>query len=309
VYDIVSVGGVASDLVLRSSRFPSAGTCIRATVYHHGLGGKGANQAIAAARMGRGSVALIGSVGKDDAGRSAIARLLTEGVAVDHVTWDETTATGAVVLHRNDAGEKQVVVFPGANERLRPEAVDAAAALLTSARVVLLQLEIPLDTAQRVVEVVRSSKAQLILDASPVRALPADIVRAAAVIKANAAETHALTGIRVWDAASARAAAASLLELGAQLVVIEAGREGNLFASRSEEVFLPLYEVEAIDPTGAGDALTGALAVALLEGRTLRDAAAFACAAAALTTRAHGAQSAMPSRSELDQWLLARADR
>lgn len=305
--DIVSVGGIATDLILRSPRFPSAGACVTATALHRELGGKAANQAVAAARLGA-RVAMVGSVGTDDAGRWAIARLIEDGVAVDHVTLDPATATGAVVMHRNDAGEKQVVVFPGANGLLAPEAIVAAAPLLTSARVVLLQLEIPLATAQRVAEVVSEGGARLILDASPVRALPPETIRAASVLKANASEATALTGIDVSDAPSARAAAARLLELGPQLVAIEAGRDGNLFVTHSEEVVLPLFDIEPVDPTGAGDALTGALAVALVEGRTLQDAATFACAAAALTTRAPGAQSALPSRTELDRWIASRAN-
>jgi ribokinase len=307
VYDIVSVGGIAADLILRSPVFPSPGTCLTATALHHGLGGKAANQAVAAARLG-GRVALVGRVGDDDAGRSALARLRHEGVAVDVVTRDRDVGTGAVILHRNDGGEKQVVVFPGANGRLPAEAIDAAAPLIAAARVVLVQLEIPLAAVQRVVEIVRASGARLLLDVSPIRTLPPEIVGAAAVIKANAAEASAAAGIRVCDAPSARAAAARLIELGAQLVAIEAGREGNLFATSAEEVFLPLYDVDAIDPTGAGDTLAGALAVAMIEGRPLRDAATFACAAAALATRAFGAQSAMPSRAELERWLAARGD-
>lgn len=304
VYDIVSVGGVAADLILRSPRLPSAGTCVTAASLHRVPGGKAANQAVAAARLG-GRVALIGRVGKDDPGKATVARLIDEGVSVQHVTFDEEAATGTVVLHRNDAGEKQVVVFPGANAGLRPEHIDAAATLLTSARVVLLQLEVPLDTVQRVTEVIDRTDVRLILDPSPVRKLPAAVIRRASVIKANAAEASALTGIRVCDAASARAAAASLLDLGVRLIAIEAGRDGNLFASRTEEVLLPLYDLAPADPTGAGDALAGALAVALVEGRTLRDAATFACAAAALTTRDHGAQTAMPHRAELQEWLAA----
>jgi ribokinase len=302
VYDIVSVGGIVGDVLLRSPRFPSAGTCVTATEMHQTVGGKAANQAVAAARLG-GRVALIGRVGKDDPGRSAISRLISEGVAVDHVTLDEETATGAVVMHRNDDGEKQVIVFPGANATLRPEHIDEAAKLLTCARLVLLQLEIPMETVLRIVEVIEGSTARLILDASPIRKVPVEIVRRASVIKANAAEASALTGVRVVDAVSARAAAAILFQLGVQLVAIEAGGDGNLFASRSEEVILPLHVVAGVDPTGAGDALTGALAVALVEERTLREAATLACAAAALTTRGHGAQTAMPHRRELEEWL------
>lgn len=305
VPDIVSIGGITADVIVRSPRFPAGGQCVTATELHHALGGKGANQAVAAARLG-GRVALVGRAGDDDAGRSALARLAGEGVAVDHVALDQSVGTGTVVIYRGEADEKRVVVFPGANARLRPEAIDAAAPLLSAARVILVQLEIPLDTVQRVVETMRGGGARLILDASPVRALPPETIRAADVIKANAAEATALSGVRVEDLASARAAAAKLLEMGARLVAIEAGSEGNLFACRSEEVFLPLHDIEAVDPTGAGDTLVGALAVALAEGRVLREAAAFACAAAALATRQFGAQAAMPQRAELDAWLAAR---
>ena len=129
------------------------------------------------------------------------------------------------------------------------------------------------------------------------------MLRAAAVVKLNASEASALAGMDVRDGESARAAAARLMERGARMVVIEAGRDGNLFASRTEEVFLPLYDVDVVDSTGAGDTLVGALAVAMVEGWALRQAAAFASAAASLATRRLGAQSAMPSRAEVERLL------
>ncbi|HYH07066.1 MAG TPA: ribokinase [Thermoanaerobaculia bacterium] len=306
MYDIVSVGGIVTDLILRLPKLPAAGTCVTATELYHGLGGKGANQAVAASRLG-GRVALVGCVGDDDAGRSALSRLASEGVAVEHVARDRTTATGTVVLQRGADGEKQVVVFPGANARLDAEAIDAASPILAAARVVLVQLEIPLDAVQRVAAIVRASGGRLILDASPIRPLPREIVRAATAVKANASEAAALTGIPVHDLASARAAAAELMTMGVELVAIEAGADGNLFASKDEEVFLPLHDVPAVDLTGAGDTMAGALAVAMVEGRSLREAAAFASAAAALATRGLGAQSAMPSRAELERWPTGRA--
>lgn len=308
VYDIVSVGGIAVDLILRLPKLPAPGTCVTATELVRSLGGKGANQAVAASRLG-GRVALIGCVGEDDAGRSAVADLASEGVAVEHVARDRTAGTGTVVLQRGPDNEKQVVVFPGANARLDAKAIDAAAPVIAAARVVLLQLEIPLDAVQRVAAIVRASSARLLLDVSPVRPLPRHLVRAATAIKANASEASALTGIAVRDLASARAAAAELIALGVELVAIEAGRDGNLFASKDDEVFLPLHDVHPVDVTGAGDTMAGALAVAMVEERPLRASATFASAAAALATLRPGAQSAMPSRTELDQWLAARAIR
>lgn len=303
--EMVSVGGIATDLILRTSSLPAAGRCVIARELYQGLGGKGANQAVAAARLG-GRVALVGAVGTDMAGEVALAGLVAEHVGVECVV-RAPVATGTVVIHRNDHGEKQTVVFPGANACVSRDTIAAAAPLLAAARVVVVQFEIPLETVLCVVEAIRNRDVLLILDPSPVRTLPRELLAAAAVVKPNAAEATALTGIHVQDLASARAAAARLLEMGSAMVAIEAG-EGNLFTSRTDEVFLPLHDVPAVDPTGAGDAMVGALAVALVEGRELREAAVFASAAAALATRRPGAQSAMPTRAELDAWLAVQVD-
>lgn len=300
--EIVSVGGIATDIILRTSSLPAAGRCVIARELYQGLGGKGANQAVAAARLG-GRVALVGAVGTDDAGDAALARLAAEHVNVGSVA-RAPVATGTVVMHRSDAGEKQTVVFPGANACVTRDTITAAAPLLAAARVVVVQFEIPLETVVYLMEVIRGT-ALLILDPSPVRKLPLDLLAAAAVVKPNASEASALTGIEVHDLESARAAAARLLEMGAATVAIEAGGEGNLFLSRTEDIFLPLHDVPAADATGAGDAMVGALAVALAEGRELREAAVFASAAAALATRGLGAQSAMPARAELERLLAA----
>jgi ribokinase len=304
--DIVSVGGIATDIILRTTSLPAAGRCVIARELHQSLGGKGANQAVAAARLG-GRVALVGAVGADAAGDAALAALAAEHVSAECVT-RTAGATGTVVIQRSDDGGKQTVVHPGANACVTRDMVSAAAPLLVEARVVLVQFEIPLEAVLCVVEAIRNRDVLLILDPSPVRTLPHELLAAAAVVKANASEATALTGINVQDLPSARAAAARLLEMGSAMVAIEAGVDGNLFTSRTEEVFLPLHAIGGIDATGAGDAMVGALAVALVEGRGLREAAVFASAAAALATRGPGAQTAMPTRAELDAWLAVRVD-
>ncbi|HEX8170655.1 MAG TPA: PfkB family carbohydrate kinase [Thermoanaerobaculia bacterium] len=306
VAEIVSVGGIATDIILRTSALPAAGRCTIARELHQGLGGKGANQAVAAARLG-GRVALVGAVGTDPAGDVALATLTAEGVDTECVV-RAPGATGTVVIQKDDRGEKQTVVYPGANACVTRDTIAAAAPLLAAARVVLVQFEIAVETVLCVVEAIHDRDVLLIVDPSPVRTLPRELLAAAAVVKPNASEATALTGINVRDLPSARGAAARLLEMGSAMVAIEAGPDGNLFASRTEEVFLPLHDVAAIDPTGAGDALVGALAVALVEGMQLREAALFASAAAALATRGLGAQSALPARAELDGWIAARRD-
>lgn len=299
--EIISVGGIAIDLLLHSSSLPTAGRCVNARELHRGLGGKGANQAVAAARLGA-RVALVGAVGPDEAGEGALRQLRAENVGVDYVA-RASVPTATVVMHRSDAGEKQTVVFAGANGQVTRETIAAAAPLLAAASIVLVQLEIPLDAVLYLAGTLRGGSARLILDASPARTVPPELLAAATVLKANASEAGALTGIDVRDRASARAAAARLLGLGAGTVAVEAAREGNLFVSRTEEIFLPLHDIPAADATGAGDAMVGALAVALGEGRDLRHAAAFASAAAALATRRTGAQSSMPTRAEIAHFL------
>ena len=184
VPSIVSVGGIAEDVVLRMRTLPSPGTCVTAAAMYRGIGGKAANEAVAAARLG-GDVALLGCVGDDEAGRSLVTSLVAERVAVEHVTREHDTTTGTVILLRNEVGEKQVIVFPGANAALSLDAIDAAAPLLAAARVVLVQFEIPLSIVEHTVRLVRGTAARLVLDASPIRAFPRDLLRGA-IVKANA---------------------------------------------------------------------------------------------------------------------------
>ena len=298
----MSVGGIALDVTLELPRLPEDGECVAATHLHQSLGGKAANQAVAAARLG-GAVALVGAMGIDATGDALLAQLAAEHIDVRCVQRDAHHGTGMVVLERTSHGGKQTAVFPGANATVTPAFIESMASTIAAARVVMVQFEIPLDAAVRALEIAQHSGATVILDAAPARALSPEILRCATVVKANAAEASKLTGIDVRDLDSARAAATQLLALGIELVTIEAGREGNLFRSHDEEVFLPLLDLPSIDRLGAGDTLVGALAVALSEARSLRDAALFATTAAALATQAIGAQSAMPYRTDLDARL------
>jgi ribokinase len=299
---IVSIGGISTDVVATVDALPAAGVCRPASAFAEGVGGKGANQAVAAARLGAG-VLLIGAVGDDDRGRRLLARLEAESVNVAHVIRAGGAATGAFVLVRDGEGTKQATVLPGANALLTPERVEDAADLIRAARAVLVQLEIPLDSVLRAARIAHDAGVPLFLDPSPVRSLPDELLRRASAIKPNAQEARALTGIDVHDRATARSAARALLDRGVALAVVEAGGDGNLFLTRDEEIFVPKLAVPSVDRLGAGDALTAALAVALTESMPLARAARFASAAAALTTRGLGAQTAMPGRAEVEALL------
>jgi ribokinase len=301
---IVSIGGISTDIVATAGALPVANACRRASAFAEGVGGKGANQAVAAARLGAPAI-LIGAAGDDDRGRRALSGLEAESVNVAHVIRIGGAATGAFVLVRDGEGGKQAIVLPGANALLTPEHVEDAADVIRAAHAVLVQLEIPLDSVLRAARIAHDAGVPLFLDPSPARSLPDELLRRARAIKPNAQEARALTGIDVHDRLSARRAAMALLDRGVALAAVEAGGDGNLFLTRDEEIFVPKLAVPSVDRLGAGDALTAALAVALTESMPLARAARFASAAAALTTRALGAQAAMPSRAEIETLLLA----
>jgi ribokinase len=299
---IVSIGGATIDILMQLAELPAAGQCKVAEALYEGVGGKGANQAVAAARLGA-DAALVAAIGDDERGLRILTRLAAENVDTAHVLRIAETPTGGVVIERDHRRHKQVAVLPGANGRLGAAEIEAAVEAIRGAAVVTLQLEIPLEAVLRAAELAGEAGVLLILDPSPARQLPDELLRYAAVLKPNAHEAEVLTGIEVTGRSSAHRAAQRLLERGVGLVAVEAGEEGNLFLSRTDEVFVPLFDIEAIDATGAGDAMTGALAVALAEGMPLAQAARFASAAAALCTRRHGAQDAMPSREEVERLL------
>ncbi len=296
---IVCLGGISLDIVSTVEALPVAGSCRKATSLAIGAGGKAANQAVAAARLGSAAL-LIGAVGDDDCGRLVRSALEAESVDVRHVSRIAASPTGAFVLVRDATGEKQAVVLPGANAYVTPELVEDAADVIAAGRALLVQLEIPFESVLRAARIAHDAAVPLIVDPSPPRELPDELLRLAAVIRLNAREAETVTGIGVRDRVSARAAASALLSRGVRLAAVEAGDEGNVFLTADEEIFIPKLAVPSIDRLGAGDALTAALAIALAERMPLGSAARFASAAAALTTRAPGAQTSMPTRAEVE---------
>lgn len=299
---IVSVGGISTDVIATVEALPAPGACRRASAFDERVGGRGANQAVAAARLGA-RVLLIGAVGNDERGQRALSILEAESVNVSGVIRSDDAATGAFVLVRDTGGAKQAAAFPGANTLLTPGHVNDAADVIRTASAVLVQLEIRLESVLRVAAIAHDAGVPLILDPSPVRSLPDELLRRTRVVKPNAQEARALTGIDVRDRGTARQAARALLDRGVALAVVEAGDHGNLFLSNDEEIFVPKLAVPSVDRLGAGDALSAALAVALTESMPLARAARFASAAAALTTRLPGAQTSMPARSEVETLL------
>lgn len=301
---ILVVGSVNTDFSARVEKFPRPGETARGESFLEGLGGKGANQAVAVARLGLDSK-LLARVGRDDRGRAALRQLQAEGVDVGLVAAIDDALTGAALIAVARDGEKQIIMIPGANDRLTPADVDAAAEAIRTAAAVVAQLEVPVESVLAAFRLARAAGVRTVLDPAPARPLPDELYRLTDAIKPNRSEAETLTGIAVADRASARKAADALLARGVGLVSVQAGDEGDLLVTPDGEHWLPRFRVASVDATGAGDAFTAALAVALAEGLSPGEAGRFAGATAALKTTRPGAQAGLPTREAVGRLLAA----
>lgn len=303
-WDVVVVGGAITDFYGAVQRLPEAGETLHSDRFLESPGGMGANQAVASARLGA-RVAFVGRVGRDARGGALIDQLQAEGVDTSCVRRDPEVATGVATILMDPDGRHQIWVAPGANRRLSPVDVQAAAPAITRTRVLLIQLEIPVPAAGAALQLGRQAGARTLLDPGPRVTPPDDLLRLVDVIRANAREAEALTGVPIRDRATARQAADLLLDRGVGAAAVQVGDEGDLLAWPGGERFLPRIPVHCVDDTGAGDAFSAALAVMLAEGRSLDEAGPFASAAAALASTTLGAMPALPRRDAI-LVLLAR---
>ena len=304
--DIVVVGGANMDYLVRGEKLPKPGETAMGNEFQEAPGGKGANQAVAATRLGA-QVSFVARVGGDDRGKKILKRLKDDGVNTKYVIRDGEEQTGVALIMVGEGGEKEILTAPGANLRFSVNDVHHAAKVIQSARILLLQLEVPLEALMSAAWLAYEAGAKIILDPAPPISLPDELLPMVSVIKPNAREAEALTGIHVRDRDTARKAAKHLLERGVGAVAVQAGDEGNLLVTSEQEYWLPKIPVQSIDATGAGDAFAAALAVALSEERSWSEAGAWASAAAALTTTKLGAQAGLPTRDEVLK-LLAREE-
>jgi ribokinase len=298
--DIVVVGSLNADLVTRIERFPGPGETVAGRDFQVHPGGKGANQAVAAARL-RGRVHMVGRTGRDAHGDLLIESLRRSGVDVEPVVRDESAPTGLALITIDASGENQIVIVSGANGRLDPGDVRANEALIASAAVVMLQLEVPLPTVEAAARIARQGGATVILDPAPARVLGPGILENVDYLTPNRTELAVLT--RRATAEGIEAAARELSQGGRRRVVVKLGAEGALFVDGESRTSWPAMAVERVDTTGAGDAFNAGLAVALAEGRPLGEAARLAAAAGALCVTRAGAQPSMPTREEVEAAL------
>lgn len=299
---ILVVGSANTDYTIKGPNLPKPGETTIGQQFLIGQGGKGANQAVAVARLGV-PVSFVGCVGHDERGNDLIQHLQNEGVDTKDMIADSQMPTGAAVIQVENSGEKQIFIAPNAGLRVRDVLHTDS---FKQALLVIMQLEIPLDTVIEVAQVAYLAHKLVILDPAPSKDLPDELLRCLTLIKPNQSEAEYLTGVSVWDRDSARKAAKVLLNRGVQAVSVQVAEEGDLLVTRSEEYWLPRFSVDSVDATGAGDAFTAAMAVALLEGNQWEEAGQFASAAAALTTTKLGAQDALPTREAVQDLLKQR---
>ena len=297
---IVVIGSSNTDLMVRTPRIPQPGETLIGSGFMVNAGGKGANQAVAAARMG-GQVTFVASVGDDQFGREALEHYRAEGIDTRYIVTRADVASGVALISVDDGAENSIVVAPGANALLSPADVEAAGEQIADADYVLVQLEIPLETVARAVELASRHNVPVILNPAPAAPLADSLLARLDLITPNRSETELMTGLRVGSVNDALAAAEWFRVRGVRRVAITMGSSGALVVDERAARFVPAYTVRAVDTTAAGDVFNGALAVALSEGRPLDLAARFAAAAASISVTRAGAQRSIPQRGEVDR--------
>jgi len=285
-------------MVVKSERIPAPGETVTGGQFFMPAGGKGANQAVAAARLGA-QVTLVANVGDDVFGRQAIDNFRKEGIRTDHVALDPQSHTGVALILVDRRGENSISVAPGANFTITAAEVDAAAEAIRSSDAVLLQLEIPMAVVEHAAALAAAAGVAVILDPAPAAPLPDGLLQSIAVLTPNESEAERLTGIPVHDEASARRAAAALRRAGARQVILTRGTEGALVSTAETEELVPSFPVEAVDCTAAGDAFNGGLAAALAAGAPLVEAVRRAAMVGALSVTKIGAQPSLPTAEEV----------
>jgi len=300
---IYVIGSINTDMVAMTDHLPTPGETVMGGEFMMTAGGKGANQAVAAARLD-GDVTMVGRLGADIFGDQSVARLEAEKINCDFISRDSAAASGVALISVDGEGENHIVVAPGANNTLHIDTIDTALSSLPENAIVLMQLEIPIETVAHVISFAKDSNRKVILDPAPARELPENFLDGLFLITPNETEATHLSGIEVIDQNSAKAAAKKLLQTGVQNVAITMGADGVLLASGDENLqLIASPTVNAVDTTAAGDCFNGALSVALANGLELEEGINKACHAASISVTHKGAQDSMPFSNEVNLCL------
>ncbi len=306
--NICVVGSSNIDLVSQVPRLPVMGETIIGHSFHLGYGGKGANQAVMAAKLGA-QVTMVTKLGRDVFGDGTLKNYRDQGIATTHVLFDDVLFSGVAPIFVNDNAQNFIVIVPGANMSLSPADVHTAEAAILAADWLVCQLEVPLETTLEAFRVAKSGSVRTILNPAPAGALPDELLRLADICAPNETETELLTGLPVGTIAEAEQAAQALLARGPKIVILTLGERGGLVVDGNGVEHIPAIRVDAIDSTGAGDAFIGSLAVFLGEGLAMAEAVRSANAVAALSVTKIGTQTSFPVRAEVDRFISAQRQR
>ncbi|MEP3207991.1 MAG: ribokinase [Maribacter sp.] len=298
---IVVVGSSNTDMVVKTERFPEPGETILGGEFYMFPGGKGANQAVAAARAG-GEVSFICAVGDDLFGQNALKGYATENIHVSSALVIENEASGVALITVNGAGENEIVVASGTNAKLSIDHLKLVLGDTNGDTIFLTQLETPIETVAFLAKRAKAGKQKLIINPAPAQTLEDEVLQGLFLITPNETEAKILTGITVNDASSMESAAKALLDKGVENVIITLGSRGSFFMNSSTSFIVPAPKVNAVDTTAAGDVFNGVLSVCIANARSWQDGMAYASRAAALSVTKMGAQDTAPTIAEINQF-------
>jgi ribokinase len=290
------------DLISKVPRLPKLGETLVGRSFHLGYGGKGANQAVMAAKLGA-QVTMVNKVGRDVFGEGTLKNYQEQGIDTTHVMFDDSHFSGVAPIFVDDNAQNFIVIVPGANSGLSPADVQSARQVILDSDILICQLEIPMETTLEAFRVAKSGNVRTILNPAPAATIPDELLQLADIFAPNETETELLTGLPVGTLAEAEAAARKLLSRGTKTVILTLGERGALLVDQEMVENIPAVKVDAIDPTGAGDAFVGSLAVYLGEGLPLQASILRANAVAALSVTRIGTQVSFPKRAEADDFL------
>lgn len=305
--DIVVIGSLNMDMVVRTNLIPNAGETLIGQAFALSPGGKGANQAVAAARLGA-EVSMIGRVGKDTFGSEMLEIIRNEGIHIEHISVSEHEATGVASIVIEEDGENRIIVVPGANIELTVEDIQALEAVISQAKIIVLQLEMDLAMSEQAIAIAHRKGIPVILNPAPARVLKDEMLAQVSYLTPNETEAGILSGMTVDSAETAEQAARILLQKGVQNVIVTLGSKGALIVNTEGAKAVPGFPVKAVDTVAfCGDSFNGALAQQLVIGKTLEEAVSFANAVGALAVGKEGAIPSLPQLSEVEQFLKLKS--